>query len=770
MLNIFRNGRASSHGRRRTLLLMIFPTILFAPAAVVFAAEPFEPLFNGENLDGWFTFDNTYGTGNDVEEYYKVVNGELVILDIPETDDNKAFGYLSTVDEYANYHLRFEYQWGEKKFAPRANVLRDSGVLYHLVGNDRIWPSSLESQVQEGDTGDFFGLGGARITSSTAGRDYSATGTVDGNISNVRASTVADTLDGWNVSEVIVRGDSAVHIVNGQVVNRVWDARLNGEALTAGRIGFQAEGATIRYRNIEIRNLTSSAPRLLLFSETRGFRHNSIPEALDSIEQLATSAGMQVDRAGDSDGVFTDSNLAGYDAVVWVMTNGDVLDEDEQAAFEHYIRSGGGYAGIHSASDTEFDWPWYGDLVGAYFDRHPAIQAALQNVENQTHPSTEHLGSTWTRTDEWYDFQSNPRSNVNVLLSLDENSYSGGEMGNDHPIAWFHEFDGGRAWYTGGGHTVSSYAEEDFQAHLLGGILYAAGIDGDDVEFPIVEPPTGVPDDALDRSNWVVTASQSRRGEGANSAIDANSETRWSTGAMQASGMYFQIDLGSVEDIDSIVLDSGPEATDYPRGYEVLVSDDGVNFSRTIASGTPAGRTTTINFPAVATRYLRIVQTGSDVSRWWSIYEINVSSAEDTTSGGTSTLLDRGAWSATASSQSGADQPDNAFDDDIDSRWSTGTTQTPGQWFLIDLGDVVSVDRLVLATSAAQPFDYPRAYEVRVSDDGISFSDPIASGAGSATTDIALGDTTARYLRIEQTGSDDSRWWSIYDATVYGTQ
>ena len=270
MINIFRSVPIKSYGKRRTLLTIIFSTIVVAPVGVVFADEPFEPLFNGQNLDGWFTFDNTHGVSNDVEEYYKVADGELVILDIAETNANKAFGYLSTVDEYADYHLRFEYQWGEKKFAPRATALRDSGLLYHLVGNDRIWPSSLESQVQEGDTGDFFGLGGASITSSTAGRDYSATGTIDRNTSQVRASSVADTLDGWNVSEVIVRGDSAVHIVNGQVVNRVWDARLNGEALTAGRIGFQAEGATIRYRNIEIRNLTSSAPRLLLFSETRG--------------------------------------------------------------------------------------------------------------------------------------------------------------------------------------------------------------------------------------------------------------------------------------------------------------------------------------------------------------------------------------------------------------------------------------------------------------------------------------------------------------------
>ena len=767
MVSITRSECASTHGKRHTLFPLILSTMVFAHSAGVSAAEPFEPLFNGRNLNGWFTFDNTHGTSNDVEDYFKVEDGELVILDIPETNENKAFGYLSTVNEYADYHLRFEYQWGEKKFAPRQNALRDSGVLYHLVGTDRIWPSSLESQVQEGDTGDFFGLGGARVTSSLAGREYSATGTVAGNTSQARANTVADTLDGWNVSEVVVRGDSAVHIVNGQVVNRVWDARLNGEALTAGRIGFQAEGATIRYRNIEIRQLASSVPRILLFSETRGFRHGSIPEALDSLEELANSAGMEVDRASNSAGVFTDSNLAGYDAVVWVMTTGDVLNDDEQEAFEHYIRSGGGYAGIHSASDTEYDWPWYGDLVGAYFDRHPSIQAALQNVEDRSHPSTEHLGSTWTRTDEWYDFRSNPRARVNVLLSLDESSYSGGRMGNDHPIAWYHEFDGGRAWYTGGGHTVSSYAEDDFQAHLLGGIRYAAGIDGDSGGPVTPLPPRGT-GDALDRSDWVVTASQSQRRAGPDNAIDADSDTRWSTGASQAPGMYFQVDLGSVTSIDGIELDAGPEATDYPRGYEVLVSDNGADFSRAIASGTPTGRTTTIEFPAVATRYLRIVQTGSIASRWWSIHEINVSAADDTPQVGTSAPLDPRGWSATASSSQRGAAPEAAFDNDPGSRWSTGARQVPGQWFLIDLGDVVSVDRLVLDTSAAQPFDFPRAYEVRVSDDGVNFSNPIASGNGSATTDIALGDTTARYLRIEQTGSDASRWWSMYDVTVYG--
>lgn len=219
------------------------------------------------------------------------------------------------------------------------------------------------------------------------------------------------------------------------------------------------------------------SPRVLLYSETREFRHSSMANALGALEELAMSAGMQSDSAGDSFGVFTDANLANYDAVVWVMTSGDVLNTNEQAAFERYIRSGGGYAGIHAASDTEYDWPWYGALVGAYFDSHPTVQSATQNVEDGSHPSTVHLSSQWTRTDEWYDFSSNPRAQVNVLLSLDEKSYSGGGMGDDHPSAWYHDYDGGRSWYTGGGHTISSYAEPDFRAHLLGGLRYAAGLD-----------------------------------------------------------------------------------------------------------------------------------------------------------------------------------------------------------------------------------------------------------------------------------------------------
>jgi type 1 glutamine amidotransferase len=164
-----------------------------------------------------------------------------------------------------------------------------------------------------------------------------------------------------------------------------------------------------------------------------------------------------------------------------------VLDDDQQAAFERYIRAGHGFVGVHSAADTEYDWPWYGGLVGAYFASHPEVQTATVHVEETDHPSTESLPDRWVRTDEWYNFRSNPRDdpNVHVLAALDETSYAGGTMG-DHPIAWYHAYDGGRGWYTAGGHTADSYAERLFIDHVRGGIQYALGVP----PAPLVTPPT----------------------------------------------------------------------------------------------------------------------------------------------------------------------------------------------------------------------------------------------------------------------------------------
>ncbi|HLW18142.1 MAG TPA: ThuA domain-containing protein, partial [Actinomycetota bacterium] len=175
--------------------------------------------------------------------------------------------------------------------------------------------------------------------------------------------------------------------------------------------------------------------------------------------------------------VFTDAGLAGYRAVVFLLTTGDVLNDAQQAAFERYIARGGGYVGVHSATDTEYGWAWYGRLVGAFFASHPAIQRATVNVLDQALASTAELPSHWVRTDEWYNFRTDPTPNVHVLLTVDESTYSGGTMGARHPIAWCHEFDGGRAWYTAMGHSSSAYSEPLFVAHLLAGILYATKID-----------------------------------------------------------------------------------------------------------------------------------------------------------------------------------------------------------------------------------------------------------------------------------------------------
>jgi type 1 glutamine amidotransferase len=214
--------------------------------------------------------------------------------------------------------------------------------------------------------------------------------------------------------------------------------------------------------------------RVLVFSKTAGFRHDSIPEGITAIEELGRTGGFRVD-ATENAGAFTPRNLRRYDAVVFMSTTGDVLDPAQQRAFEGYIRGGGAYVGVHAAADTEYDWEFYGGLAGAYFRSHPAIQPATVTVEDRAHPATAHLARTWERTDEWYDYRSNPRERAHVLASLDESSYTGGTMHGDHPIAWCQNYQGGRAFYTGGGHTKESYAEPAFREHLLGGIRWAIG-------------------------------------------------------------------------------------------------------------------------------------------------------------------------------------------------------------------------------------------------------------------------------------------------------
>lgn len=213
----------------------------------------------------------------------------------------------------------------------------------------------------------------------------------------------------------------------------------------------------------------------LVFSGTAGDRHMSIPHGVEAIRRLGEAHDFAVDATEDP-AVFTSDTLGAYDVVVFLNSSGDVLDESQQAGFEAYLRAGGGFAGVHGAAGTEYDWAWYGDLVGAYLEDHAEPQQAVVEVLDRVHPSTRHLTPIWERFDEWYNFRTNPRGDVHVLAVLEESSYEGGTMGHDHPISWAHLFEGSRSWYTALGHTAESYTEPAFVRHLLGGIEWAAGV------------------------------------------------------------------------------------------------------------------------------------------------------------------------------------------------------------------------------------------------------------------------------------------------------
>ena len=210
---------------------------------------------------------------------------------------------------------------------------------------------------------------------------------------------------------------------------------------------------------------------ILVFSRTNGFRHASIEAGIAAMRDLAASVDAEVEATEDP-AVFTDASLDAFGATVWLSTSGTVLDDDQRAAFRRSVEGGAGYLGIHSASNTEYEWPWYGQLVGTWFDEHPEVQAATVEVVDRDHPATAHLPEVWPRVDEWYDFVAPPRADARVLAKVDESSYVGGAMGSDHPLVWCHDREGGRSFYTAMGHTDESFSEEPFRQHLLGALQW----------------------------------------------------------------------------------------------------------------------------------------------------------------------------------------------------------------------------------------------------------------------------------------------------------
>ncbi len=215
-------------------------------------------------------------------------------------------------------------------------------------------------------------------------------------------------------------------------------------------------------------------PRVLVFSKTAGFKHRSIPLGIAALQTMGEENGFRVDTTKNA-AYFTEDSLKNYSAVIFLSTTGNVLDYRQEVAFERYIQAGGGFVGVHAATDTEYDWRWYGKLVGGYFKSHPKTQSAKFIIKDRNFPATEFFTDTvWQRTDELYNFKDlNP--DVNVLITVDESSYEGGSNGAYHPMAWYHDYDGGRAFYTELGHTDESFSEENYLRHLLGGIRYAIG-------------------------------------------------------------------------------------------------------------------------------------------------------------------------------------------------------------------------------------------------------------------------------------------------------
>lgn len=226
-------------------------------------------------------------------------------------------------------------------------------------------------------------------------------------------------------------------------------------------------------------SLSSSAQlknkHVLVFTKNgKGYVHENIPASIAGIQKLGVDNGFRVDTTTDA-ALFTDDNLKKYDAIIFSNTNNDVFDtEAQKVAFMRYIQAGGGFMGIHSASGTERKWKWFKLMLGATFLRHPPFQKFTVHVLDKKHPATKNLSPQWETSDECYYFKEiNPA--VKVLLVSDISSIKENDaknnapdiFGNRYPCAWYHEFDGGRIFYTALGHSKDDYANPTYLAHLM---------------------------------------------------------------------------------------------------------------------------------------------------------------------------------------------------------------------------------------------------------------------------------------------------------------
>jgi type 1 glutamine amidotransferase len=447
------------------------------------------PLLNGKNLDGWYTYRVRDGKNNDVQHVFKAENGTIHVLDVPDPTTAQPNGYMATNEEFRNYRVRLQYQWGTVKFAvPRHpdGLPRDAGLLYHMTGPDQVWPMCVEFQIDEHTTGDVFLLPNnppnpsAVTTVPPGGRGiyafmYGGAPVLDRGQRIIRGQQF-DTMKGWNTVELFVTENSAVHVVNGHVNNYMRNIELpnGGGPMSQGKILLQEENNEVFYRNVEIKPLFADRyggpPYKVLVVGAA-----AAEPAAQAVQQLGTENNFTAD-LGTPDS-FTADNLKQYKAVV--VLNGGIgdLTAPEQQAFTDFIHGGGGFVALAAAAEAKTNWDWYTKLVGAVVDNAPTATATLK-LEDAYHASTSSLPLTWSHADLWPNFKANPRANVHVIATVDESTYTGGTMGADHPVAWSQYFEGGRSFYTALGSTKDDYTDPLFLIHLLGGICFAAGTDG----------------------------------------------------------------------------------------------------------------------------------------------------------------------------------------------------------------------------------------------------------------------------------------------------
>jgi uncharacterized protein len=226
--------------------------------------------------------------------------------------------------------------------------------------------------------------------------------------------------------------------------------------------------------------------RVLLYTRNQVakglFVHDNIPASVEAIKKLGAENHFAVE-VSDDPGAFTDANLKKYKALIFDNTNNEIFDNEEQkAALQHYIRAGGGFVGIHSATGSMRKWPWFWSLIGGTFKRHAKMQTFTLKVKDATDISTAHFPASFEWTDEFYYVDQAPAGR-HVLLAGDmsklddpgKEKFPGKQPNDEYPLVWRHEFEGGRAWYTSLGHQKEHYTDPQFTKHLLGGILWAMG-------------------------------------------------------------------------------------------------------------------------------------------------------------------------------------------------------------------------------------------------------------------------------------------------------